>query len=632
MSKASQPELKKFMDKKLFIHLQGGRKVSGVLRGYDLFLNLVIDDAMEESSPAQKHPIGTVYSFRDLANALADKSADPSYVWANYSNLLAQLGSYSLPLEVHQKVLRHCTPSIHTIKRAQIRELEKGTHNYSPPDVESRFKILIRNIRGSGLSPTLSDYNFIIQQFAAYGHFEGTRSVYQEILRDGLTPDHRTFGFCLRSLAFRLSLPINEEIRDTIKARIQELFNMYMAEMSKYNVPMTGLNLEVGLRIMKETLNLQGLESILRRGYAIDLSNLDRIPLEYTERKDNPIPFPFSTAALNTTLDILGTLGEVSKMIQAFEVLTQPLQQASQHFFNSFDSDDEGDFGVDVEVSPPFPFPSATPNTTTYSILIRHLCHLGYPSLARHYILDAREKSKQAAIDLQMQVQHHFAKKLPLNTIPAPRIAISRLILLPAMGEANRNKNVGLMKWLTTKVPTIIRKQQNAVDFYQSIFDAIKNPEYHLPAKRLTKKTKFLTSQYPGASPQEKAIAAMGGQPRAPAYSYKELFEADIPDPPPLTPPSESQPFNIGLHILILKRNVAELTELNDTLRYIYGRTIQRVKERLGRRVWAGKDIFLRSEGSRVEVTKEKWKEIVNFQTTEVEEPQGDYTNLLVTE
>ncbi|KAJ3723196.1 ribonucleoprotein LSM domain-containing protein [Lentinula raphanica] len=60
MSKASQPELKKFMDKKLFIQLQGGRKVSGTLRGYDLFLNLVIDDAHEESEPGNKHPIGTV--------------------------------------------------------------------------------------------------------------------------------------------------------------------------------------------------------------------------------------------------------------------------------------------------------------------------------------------------------------------------------------------------------------------------------------------------------------------------------------------------------------------------------------------------------------------------------------------
>jgi small nuclear ribonucleoprotein G len=51
-----------FMDKKMFVHLQGGRKVSGTLRGYDLFLNLVIDDAVEESTPAQKHPLGTVVS------------------------------------------------------------------------------------------------------------------------------------------------------------------------------------------------------------------------------------------------------------------------------------------------------------------------------------------------------------------------------------------------------------------------------------------------------------------------------------------------------------------------------------------------------------------------------------------
>ena len=48
------------MDKKLFVHLQGGRKVSGTLRGYDLFLNLVIDDAQEETTPAQRQPIGTI--------------------------------------------------------------------------------------------------------------------------------------------------------------------------------------------------------------------------------------------------------------------------------------------------------------------------------------------------------------------------------------------------------------------------------------------------------------------------------------------------------------------------------------------------------------------------------------------
>ena len=51
------------MDKRLFINLQGGRKVSGILRGYDLFLNLVVEDAIEETNPAQKHPIGTTVRF-----------------------------------------------------------------------------------------------------------------------------------------------------------------------------------------------------------------------------------------------------------------------------------------------------------------------------------------------------------------------------------------------------------------------------------------------------------------------------------------------------------------------------------------------------------------------------------------
>lgn len=57
------------MDKKLFIHLQGGRKVSGVLRGYDLFLNLVIDDAVEETD-GRKYPIGTVVRYRILTDDL----------------------------------------------------------------------------------------------------------------------------------------------------------------------------------------------------------------------------------------------------------------------------------------------------------------------------------------------------------------------------------------------------------------------------------------------------------------------------------------------------------------------------------------------------------------------------------
>ncbi|KIR57796.1 small nuclear ribonucleoprotein G [Cryptococcus bacillisporus CA1873] len=48
------------MDRRLFLHLQGGRQVSGVLRGYDMFLNLVVDNAFEELGGGQRKHCGMV--------------------------------------------------------------------------------------------------------------------------------------------------------------------------------------------------------------------------------------------------------------------------------------------------------------------------------------------------------------------------------------------------------------------------------------------------------------------------------------------------------------------------------------------------------------------------------------------
>jgi len=56
----AQPELKKYLDKRLFVQLNGSRRVIGVLRGYDVFLNLVLDDAIEEKDGGEKVRIGQV--------------------------------------------------------------------------------------------------------------------------------------------------------------------------------------------------------------------------------------------------------------------------------------------------------------------------------------------------------------------------------------------------------------------------------------------------------------------------------------------------------------------------------------------------------------------------------------------
>lgn len=53
-------ETSQYLDKRLFVNVQAGRKVSGVLRGFDIFLNIVLDDAVEETNASDKKQLGTV--------------------------------------------------------------------------------------------------------------------------------------------------------------------------------------------------------------------------------------------------------------------------------------------------------------------------------------------------------------------------------------------------------------------------------------------------------------------------------------------------------------------------------------------------------------------------------------------
>lgn len=50
MTKVYPPELKKYMDKNVSVRLNGARVVTGVVRGFDPFMNLVLDEASDSSS------------------------------------------------------------------------------------------------------------------------------------------------------------------------------------------------------------------------------------------------------------------------------------------------------------------------------------------------------------------------------------------------------------------------------------------------------------------------------------------------------------------------------------------------------------------------------------------------------
>merc|ERR1712071_77305 len=58
MSKAHPPELKKYMDKRVMVKLNGGRVVEGTLRGFDPFMNLVVDEGIEVRKASERVQIG----------------------------------------------------------------------------------------------------------------------------------------------------------------------------------------------------------------------------------------------------------------------------------------------------------------------------------------------------------------------------------------------------------------------------------------------------------------------------------------------------------------------------------------------------------------------------------------------
>lgn len=98
------------------------------------------------------------------------------------------------------------------------------------------------------------------------------------------------------------------------------------------------------------------------------------------------------------------------------------------------------------------------------------------------------------------------------------------------------------------------------------------------------------------------------------------LFELDLTSEAPVQPDPPKY-LDINLHIRILQRDLDELTQFQKYIEWILGRNTQRVKERLGRRVWEGKDIYLGTADGRVKIDKSDWPQLANFQAR----PPGDY-------
>ncbi|KAJ7499105.1 hypothetical protein FB451DRAFT_1204300 [Mycena latifolia] len=401
----------------------------------------------------------------DLLFESLEIDGNPSRVWANYINLLTYLGYERLPLEIHQQVLRKCAPPSRQLRASIFRRLSAGNFPRTPHIYEGRFQAVIRNMRASGGQPTLDDYNFILEQFAAVGHHFGAMQVYTELTAVGLIPRTKTFGLCLQAIAHRLTFPVTDTDKPRRIAVTRRMVSDLVNAMKSLNIPFTSVNLDLTMRILKETTDMQSFETLMKWGYGIDLANPDCPPLEYITSSSapdtqataqRPTPQPFSTAALNMTIDTLGRLKDIPRMVQTFEVLTTPLPKQT---VSSFDEDDD-DFGEPSPASTFIP-PSAPPNTTTYNILLRHISRAGHTVFARHYLLQALRLD----IEVILKLKNHIGN-MPLQEVPAPHFAINRGTLLSVLGLSNRDKNRGLMWWLNSKFHRLLKRKRGELKFY----------------------------------------------------------------------------------------------------------------------------------------------------------------------
>ncbi|KAF9449919.1 hypothetical protein P691DRAFT_811486 [Macrolepiota fuliginosa MF-IS2] len=573
--------------------------------------------ASEFSSPVT--PRNSLRESRiDALRHVLLKEGNPSRVWAHYTNILSYFSYDSLPLELHQQVLRHCSPPPQTLRLSAAKRLVQGRKPEHPHLHEGRFQTIISNIRALGCTPSLQDYHFVLEQFAAVGHHVGSLQVYQELVHLGLTPEPKTFGLCLQAIAHRLTLPVLKVYRLRLIAQTRKTLDDLMSDMRKFKVPFTPINLDLAIRIFKETIDKEGFDTLVKWAYGIDLANPDRPPLQLLESQSQPdVPCiqPLSTHALNTIIDTLGRFGDISKLVQAFEVLTQPLPQASQHLFTSFDDDE--DFGVSVDVPTPSNFtqPHASPNTTTYNMLLRHIGRAEHAILARHYLVQAIRLDREVGSILRKEIW----TEVPLEQIKAPQFAINRMMLLSVFGHTNRYKNLGLMRWLSTKIPRILRDKKRDLEYYtelrHTLGGSLSHPiidadtETEIAATAASLPSNNFSSLLPLMTRSKRTLLPniIGN-----IQKLGTAFDVDVNDQT-LPSPQPEKTFNIDLHIRILTRDISEISAFSSTLDKVIGRTTQRMKERLGRRVWANKNIYISTENRRAVVSRERWRDIVRF-------------------
>jgi len=533
---------------------------------------------------SSRHDTAKSFRYKALCDSLTNEDVNPYRVWGNYFEFCSQYGPEQLSYEIHSATLRRCVPPAKIVRADAIQKLQEGVELPMPHRWEYRFQTIVRWIYMSGGTPTLEDFHFILEQFAVTGHFHGSKSILQELKRLKISPSYKTYGLCLQCAAHRLKLPCEESKRALLVSEASQMCMEILESMSKDKVPCTSVNLDLCIRILKESVDVPAFEKLLQIGYGIDLSYPDQPLLKTAQPSDKDADsqaitwLPFSTAALNTTIDVFGKRKLLSRMVAAFEVLTKPLD--TYYGSPSRDFDDDDDWAAYNEENKAIP-PRAEPNTTSYNFMIKHCTQAGSFVLARHYILEAFDIDQEQTNKLRDDL-----KNKPLDLVQAPKLTVTRAILLPIFGLANRTKHLPLADWVVRLCDEALSRKAEAISYFS---------ELH--------KRDVVTEI--DDSPVEEVAIASG--PRS-SILRTEPLDLDLNSLQPEA--SRRRPFDVELHISILEKDLQELQMLAESAKEARERLSSRIKERLRRRIWNQKDIYLVSAGRRVVLQRNSWRSI----------------------
>ncbi|KAH8999364.1 hypothetical protein EDB92DRAFT_1813122 [Lactarius akahatsu] len=597
--------------------------------------SLTFDEFTHASTPApEPSPTELLVAAktRDLLGSLERGDSNPSRPWGHYVDLLNYMGLEKLPLELHQVVLRKCVPPASVVRAASARENRARFFPHAPHAYENRLQTVMKNIRSAGWHAELDDYHFILEQFAAVGHYVGSRRILQEMAYAGIQPQPKTYSLCLQALAHRLTLSYSKVKYPALIDETTKMARDLIQDMRTRKLPFTSVNVDLAIRVLRETVDEKGFDELIKFSYGIDLAYPDCLPLEVIEQQAAPedaslevlrppiYPLqPLSTPALNMIIDMLGRTGRISKMVQAFEVLSQPIPKSGQSPTSLFDEDED-----DTPVNPPsgpdpiHPLPFAPPNTTTFQFLIKHAARKGHAVFARHYLVQAMHLDRETDARL----------KRDLN------------MFLSVFGLSNWKKQVELMRWTLRMIRRTLRRKRKDLHWYTykrltrygqgtalggDVSSGVSESRETSQASQALSLAADVVQETSSANPSSQGNVLRKDSAPAPSTFSPSIAQVDPPAESsnvvrPLTPPtpssqhsgrtSESSVFDLDIDS---DYSHSAAPTPHSHVEVVLGRTVHRIKERLGRRVWSGKNVWLAQEQARVPVNKEFWKEAVNF-------------------